>query len=77
MALIADVFPEMRAAKNMVREMSKEPCFRGPLDREHGKSVETLFQSERKRLYKIFNHCDGSCIGKVSFTDTQNPKTVC
>ena len=46
MVLIADVFHEIPAAKNMVREMSKEPCFRGPLDREHGKSVETLFQSE-------------------------------
>ena len=46
MALIADVFPEIPAAKNMVREMSKRPGFRGPLDKEHGKSVETFFQSE-------------------------------
>ena len=54
MALIADVFPETPAAKNMVREMSKKPCFRGTLDREHGKLVETLFQSEWQRLYKIY-----------------------
>ena len=46
MALIADVFAEVPAAKNMLREMSKKPCFRGPLDREYGKLVETLFQSE-------------------------------
>ena len=46
MALIADVFPEIPAAKNMVREMSKKPCFRGTLDREHGKSFEALFQTE-------------------------------
>ena len=46
MALIADVFPEIPAAKNMVREMSKRPCFRGSLDKEHGKSGETFFQSE-------------------------------
>ena len=46
MALIADVFPEIPAAKNMVREMSKRPCCRGPLDKEHGKSGETFFQSE-------------------------------
>ena len=46
MALITDVVHEIPAAKNMVREMSKEPCFRGPLDREQGKSFETLFQSE-------------------------------
>ena len=54
MALIADVFPEIPTAKNMVREMSKEPCFRRPLYREHGKLVETLFQSEWQRLYKIY-----------------------
>ena len=46
MALIADVFPEIPAAKNMVREMSKRSCFRGSLDKEHGKSGETFFQSE-------------------------------
>ena len=46
MTLIADVFPEFPAPKNMVTEMSKKPYFRGPLAREHGKLVETLFQSE-------------------------------
>ena len=46
MALIADVFATIPALKNMVREMSKKPCFRGPLDRDHGKLVETLFESE-------------------------------
>ena len=46
MTVIADVFPEITAPKNMVREMSKRPCFRGPSDREHGKSVKTMFQSE-------------------------------
>ena len=46
MTLIADVFRKIPAPKNMVRLMSKKPCFRGPLDREHGKSVETMFQSE-------------------------------
>ena len=46
MILIADVFPEIPAAKNMVRQISKKQFFRGPLDREHGKCVETLLQSE-------------------------------
>ena len=46
MTLIADVFPEVPAPKNMVRKMSKKPRFRGPLDREHGELVETMFQSE-------------------------------
>ena len=32
MTLIADVFPEIPAPKNIVRQMPKKPCFRGPLD---------------------------------------------
>ena len=50
MTLIADAFPEIPAPKNMVREMSKKAGFRGPLDREYGKSVETMFQSELEHL---------------------------
>ena len=46
MTLIADMLPETQAPKNMVRLMSKKPCFRRPLDRQHGKSVETIFQIE-------------------------------
>ena len=54
MTLIADVFLEILAPKNMLRKMGKKTCFRGPLDREHGKSVETMFQSESQHLYKIY-----------------------
>ena len=46
MTVIADVFPEIPAPKNMFRLMSKNPCSRGPLDREYGNSVETIFESE-------------------------------
>ena len=53
MALIPDVFREIPAPKNMVREMSKKPCFRGPLDGKRGKWVETLLQSEWEHLCKI------------------------
>ena len=41
MTLIADVFPEIPAAKKMVRLISKKPCFRGDLERPEGKRVET------------------------------------
>ena len=54
MTLIADVFRKIPAPKNMVRLMSKKPCFRGPLGREHGKCVETLLQSEYQHLYNIY-----------------------
>ena len=67
MTLIADVFAEILAPKSMVRQMPKKPCSRRPLDRQQGKWVETLLQSEWQHLYNIFNHCEGSCIGKPRF----------
>ena len=54
MTLVADVFLEISAQKDMVRKMSKEPCFKEPLDREQGKWVETLLQSEWQHLYNIY-----------------------
>ena len=42
MPLIADLFTEIPTPKYIVRKISKKPCFRGPLDRQHGKCVETL-----------------------------------
>ena len=54
MTFIDDVFTEIPVPKNMVRWMSKKPCFRRPLDREHGKSVEIMFQSQWENLYKIY-----------------------
>ena len=46
MKLIADVYLEIPAPKNMVREMSKKLCLRGNLERQQGKCVEALLQSE-------------------------------
>ena len=50
MILIADVLWEIPAQKKMVREMSKKPCFTGPLDKQHGKWVENLVKSEWQHL---------------------------
>ena len=54
MTLVADVFHEVSAPKNVVRYLSKKLCFRGPLHRQHGKWVETLLQSEGQHLYNIY-----------------------
>ena len=54
MTLIADVFRKKPAPKNMVRLISKNPCFRGPLEREHGKCVKTLLQCQWQHLYNIY-----------------------
>ena len=58
--------------------MSKKPCFKGPLEREHGKSVETMFQSEWQQLLQNSSiTVKAVALEKVSFSDKQNPKTVC
>ena len=43
MTFIADLFPKLRTAKNVVRYLSKKSRFKGPFDRQYGKRVETLF----------------------------------
>ena len=39
LSLIAVAFPKLRPPKNVVKQMSKKPLFRGPLDKEHSKGV--------------------------------------
>ena len=53
-ALIADVFPDFPALKNMIRYIPENQCFRRPFDRQHRKWIETLLQSERQHLYNIY-----------------------
>ena len=54
MTLIAYVFPKLRTPKDVVREMSKKSRFRGPLNRQHGKRTETLFQSQQEHPFHIY-----------------------
>ena len=53
MTLIADLFLKLRTPENVVRYMSKKSRFKGPFEREHGKRVQTLLQSERQHRYHI------------------------
>ena len=78
MILVADVFPETPAPKNMARQMSKKPCFRRPLDRQQGKGPKHFWNLDKSTFTIFINHWEGSYIGKSpSFSDTQNPKVVC
>ena len=43
MTLIADLFPKLRTPENMARYISKKSPFKGPIDRQYGKRVQTLF----------------------------------
>ena len=53
MTLIADLFPKLRTAKNVIRYMSKNSRFQGPFERQHGKRVQTLLRSEPQHRYHI------------------------
>ena len=58
--------------------MSKNPCFRGPLDRQQNKWVEKLLQSSMAELLQyLLITVKVVLLEKVSFSDTQNPKAVC
>ena len=54
MTLIAYLFLRLPPAKNMVRYMSKKFCFRLPFQKEHGKRVSTLLESEQEHLRHIY-----------------------
>ena len=51
--LIADLFLKLCTPKNVVRYMSKTSRFKGPFDRQHGKRLQTLLQSQRQHRYHI------------------------
>ena len=53
MTFIADLFPKLRTPKNVVRYLSKKSRFKGPMDRQHGKPVQTLLPSEPQHRYHI------------------------
>ena len=53
MTFIADWFAKLRTPKNVVTYMSKKSRFKGTFDRQHGKRVQTLLQSESQYRYHI------------------------
>ena len=53
MTFIADLLPKLRTPINVVTYLSKKSRFKGPFDRQHGKRVQTLLQSEPQHRYHI------------------------
>ena len=53
MTFLADLFSKLRTAKNVVRYLSKKSRCKGSFDRQHGKRVQTLLQSEPQHRYHI------------------------
>ena len=77
MTLIANVFPDIPAQKNMVRWMSKNPCFRGSLDRQQGKWVDTPIAIwMAATLQYLLITVKVVALEIVSLSDTQNLKAL-
>ena len=53
MTLIADLLAKLRTPKKVVRYTSKKSHLKGPFERQLGKWVQTLLQSERQHCYHI------------------------
>ena len=53
MILIADVFPILETPKNVVGYRPEKSRLRGLFDKQDGKRVQTLLQSERQHRYHI------------------------
>ena len=52
--LIADVFPKLRARKNVVGQMSKRSRLKGTFDKQLVKPAQILFKSEPENLENIY-----------------------
>ena len=52
--LISFVIPNLRTAKDVIREMSKKPRFRTPFDSQHAKGIQKLLKSALQHFYHIF-----------------------
>ena len=53
MTFIAHLFPKLRTPKDVVRYLSEKSRFKGTFDRQHGKRVQKLLQSEPQHRYHI------------------------
>ena len=52
--LIANFFLKLWTPKNVFKQMSKNSCFRGTFNKQHGKVDQTMLKSERHQLYSIY-----------------------
>ena len=78
MTVIADFFPKIGNPENVVRYMCKKSRLKGPFERQHGKRVQALLESEQQVLspyLMIFLKVIES--EKVSFRQSQSLITVC
>ena len=54
MTLIADVVPKLRTPNNVVRQLPKKSCFKGPFDKLHGNRAQILLKPDQEQLFHIY-----------------------
>ena len=55
MNIITNVFPKLKTAKDLVRQMSKRVCFRTNFDSHIVKGSQTLAKPAQGHFYHIFS----------------------
>ena len=66
MALVADVFPNIRNQKNVVTSISKKSRFRSPIQTQDIKRDQKLLKFERHHIYHIYWSYSGQFSSKKS-----------
>ena len=66
MIVISIVCPKLKAVKDLVREMSKNSCFRTLLGSQHVKGSQTLVKSTWENFYHILSPLWGNLVSKMS-----------
>ena len=64
MTLKVYIFPKLRSAKDVLRQVFKKPRFRKPFDSQDAKGSQTLLESPRQHFYHIFHHSGGDWVKK-------------
>ena len=54
MTLIPDFFSKLHTPENMARYMSKKSLFKGAIDKQHGKRVQTRLRSGQQHFNHIY-----------------------
>ena len=66
MTLIVYVFPKLRTAKDVLREMSKKPSFRAPFDSHIVKGSQTLLEFARQHFDLVYSSLWGRLSWEMS-----------
>ena len=76
MTLIADVFAKLRTPEYVLKQMSKNSCFRRPFDNQHGKGPNTVEIWTAPPLPYLLMTVKAIELEKISLSNMQSLKNV-